>query len=272
MSVKVETNGRRSVEVEFELPGTPEEVWAAIATGPGITSWFVTTKIEQQGGKPTRLSYDFGPEMNIHAAITAWEPPRLFAAEQEQAWGDAPKMATEWLVQARSGSVCSVRVVHSLFASTDDWDDQLQEAMNGWAGFLVNLRLYMTHFRGQTGALLRVKSVVAGPEAKAWADLTAAMGVQGLKAGQHWSAPEGAPPISGVVEHLTEDPYDALFILDKPLPGIAGLGANIYPDGSYVVAMHLYLYGDKAEEAVAYGTPLWQAWFDERFAAPVAAN
>jgi len=33
MSVKQEANGRRSVQVEFEVPGTPEEVWQAIATG-----------------------------------------------------------------------------------------------------------------------------------------------------------------------------------------------------------------------------------------------
>ncbi len=38
MSVKKEPNGRRSVEIEFEVPGTPEEVWQAIATGSGISS------------------------------------------------------------------------------------------------------------------------------------------------------------------------------------------------------------------------------------------
>src|SRR4051812_45796727 len=43
MSVKREASGRRSVQVEVEDPGTPEEVWQAIATGPGISSWFVWT-------------------------------------------------------------------------------------------------------------------------------------------------------------------------------------------------------------------------------------
>jgi len=32
MSVKKEASGRRSVQVEVEVPGTPEEVWQAIAT------------------------------------------------------------------------------------------------------------------------------------------------------------------------------------------------------------------------------------------------
>ena len=41
MPVKKDESGRRSVQAEVEVPGTPEEVWEAIATGPGITSWFV---------------------------------------------------------------------------------------------------------------------------------------------------------------------------------------------------------------------------------------
>src|SRR3954447_9375863 len=41
MGVKKEANGRRSVQVEVEVPGAPKEVWQAIATGPGVSAWFV---------------------------------------------------------------------------------------------------------------------------------------------------------------------------------------------------------------------------------------
>ena len=44
MSVKKEADGRRSVQVEVEVPGTPEQVWQAIATGPGVGAWFVPTE------------------------------------------------------------------------------------------------------------------------------------------------------------------------------------------------------------------------------------
>ena len=30
----------RLVDVQIEVPGTPEQVWEAIATGPGIACWF----------------------------------------------------------------------------------------------------------------------------------------------------------------------------------------------------------------------------------------
>jgi uncharacterized protein YndB with AHSA1/START domain len=52
MSVKVEASGRRYVQVEVEVPGTPEEVWEAIATGAGISSWFVPTRFTQTEDGP----------------------------------------------------------------------------------------------------------------------------------------------------------------------------------------------------------------------------
>ncbi len=48
MSVKKEASVRRSVQVEVEVPSTPEEVWQAIATGPGISSWLVPTRSEER--------------------------------------------------------------------------------------------------------------------------------------------------------------------------------------------------------------------------------
>ena len=55
MSVQRDASGRRMVQAEVEVPGTPEEVWRAIATGPGISSWFVPTEIEERvGGRRLR--------------------------------------------------------------------------------------------------------------------------------------------------------------------------------------------------------------------------
>ena len=81
MSVKKEASGRRSIQVEVEVPGTPEEVWQAIATGPGISAWFVPTRSEErQGGQ---VVSNFGPGMDCPATITKWQPPPCFAAESE---------------------------------------------------------------------------------------------------------------------------------------------------------------------------------------------
>jgi hypothetical protein len=70
------------------------------------------------------------------------------------------------------------------------------------------------------------------------------------------------------MEHVTENPYDALLRLDKPGPGIAALGAVTYPGGQGMVAMNLYLYGDQAAATVARDTPAWQSWLQEHFPTP----
>ena len=177
-------------------------------------------------------------------------------------------MATEWSIEARGGGICIVRVVHSLFASTDDWDNQLEGAKSGWSGFLRTLRIYLTHFRGQRSAIMQVTAPVASSEAEAWETLTAALGVKGVSVGERWATPSGVSPLGGVMEYVTANPYDALLRLDTPGPGIAALGAVTYPGGQGMVAMNLYLYGDHPAETVARVTPVWQAWIQERFPMP----
>src|SRR5215470_9300467 len=125
MTVKKEASGRRSVQVEVEVPGTPEEVWQAIATGPGISSWMVPTEFEVRDGKPVAVMMNFGPGMEITSPVTTWEPSLKWATQSEGMFG-SPPFANEWSVEARAGGVCIVRFVQSLFASTDDWDDQLE--------------------------------------------------------------------------------------------------------------------------------------------------
>ena len=272
MSVKKDANGRRSVTVEFEVPGTPEEVWQAIATGPGISSWFVPTEFEEKGGKPVAVTYKFGPGIEPHGVVTNWDPPEVFTQQADDGFQGSPPMAVEWSIEARGGGTCVVRFVHSLFASTDEWDDQLEGATSGWSGFLNILRLYLKHFRGQRSAIMQVTAPIASTEAEAWDTLTAALGVKGVSVGQRWTTPAGVSPLSGVVELVTENPYDALLRLDKPGPGIAALGAATYPGGQGMVAMNLYMYGDQAAATVARETPLWQAWFQKRFPMPTGLS
>ncbi len=271
MSVKKEASGRRSVQVEVEVPGTPEEVWQAIATGSGISSWFVPTEFEERDGKPVAVKLNFGPGMESSSVVTAWDPPRRFAAESPGWMPGSPIIADEWSVEARGGGVCVVRVVHSLFASTDDWDNQLEGTESGWPGYFRILRIYLTHFRGQRSAMMQWMAPAAGTEAEAWQTLTAALGLKGVSAGQRWTAPAGVPAdvsgLGGVVEHVSQSPYNALLRLDKPAPGTAALGAVNF-GGQSMVTLSFYLYGDQAAGTVARVTPLWQAWIQDRFPTP----
>jgi hypothetical protein len=205
--------------------------------------------------------------MESRSVVTAWDPPRMFAKEGEGWAPGSPPIATEWSVEARAGGVCVVRVVQSLFASTDDWDKQLDGAESGWPGAFRILRIYLTHFRGQRSAIMKVMAGVAGTKEEAWETLTTALGLRGVRAGQRWTAPAGVPALGGVVEHVTQSPCGVLLRLDKPGPGTAALFIMTIP-GSVIAAFSFYFYGDQAADTAAREEPLWQAWLQERFPMP----
>jgi hypothetical protein len=106
----------------------------------------------------------------------------------------------------------------------------------------------------------------AGTVGQAWETLTAAVGLQGVSAGQRWTAPAGVPSLGGTVEHVRQGPYEAMLRLDRPGPGVAALGA--VNCGGTMVTLSFYLYGDQAAGTAARERPTWEAWVQERFPVP----
>ena len=266
MSVRQDPSGRRWVQAEVEVPGTPEQVWQAIATGPGVSSWFVPTEKQEDG---TVVAH-FGPGMDAVATETAWDPPRRFAAEGELGPG-APKMATEWTVEAHSGSTCIVRVVHSVFTERDDWDGQLESIEGGWPDYFENLRLYLIHFNGQPCAPFQLMGMSGSPASEVWDVATGSLGLVAAQVGEHRQSPEGAPPLSGVVERIGTPghPWALLLRLDGPAPGIAHMFA-MGMGGMTLLVLRFYLFGEQASAVAAEQEPRWQAWLGEQFPAPAA--
>jgi uncharacterized protein YndB with AHSA1/START domain len=265
MPVKKDPNGRRTVQAEVEVPGTPEDVWQAIATGPGVTSWFVPTHIEERvGGK---VAASFGPQMDSVSEIDQWEPPHRFvAASRDETGPNGPQqVATEWVVEARSGGTCVVRVVHSWFASTDDWDDQFEGHTHGWVAFFRSLRLYLTHFRGQHGSCMQLLAPAAGTPSVAFAKLSNALGAVEPQPGQHLVS--RAPELDGVVEHVGPEAHPELSLrLTAPAPGIAhmfalGMGPQTF------VCVRLYLFGEHSSRLAREAEPAWQQLLQRLFAA-----
>ena len=268
MSVRVE-KGRRSISVEVEVPGTPEEVWAAIATGPGVSSWFVPTELKYGAdGKPTAVTSNFGPGMEATSEITAWEPLRRFAAESHHLGPDAPAFATEWILETRSGGTCLVRVVHSLFTDSDQWDNELTGTELGWPGFFRVLRLYLTHFRGQAARQMQVMGMAA-TEAEGWSKLRRELGISGSANGAPVKAGPGTPPFAGVIDSTVEKPSQqfAVVHLQEPAPGMATVGAFVC-GGPVQTMVSLYLFGNRAEAAIERDEPKWHAWMKEHFPMP----
>jgi uncharacterized protein YndB with AHSA1/START domain len=186
----------RSIELEIEVPGTPEEVWRAIATGPGISSWYVPHTVEERQGGAANASFGAAPEMQVAGRVAAWEPPYRVVFDG----GDADAgLAFEWLVEARDGGSCVVRLINSGFGSGDEWDAQYDGMAEGWLLFLLNLKLHLTHFAGQTATAMLPTAMWTGPREQTWADLTGALGLPAAPAvGERVEvASDGAPRDGG---------------------------------------------------------------------------
>lgn len=270
MTVKIEESGRRSVQVEVEVTGTPEEVWEAIASGPGVSSWFVPTRIDGRVGGTIAL--EFGPGMEATAEILEWDPPRYLSAVAPPQAPGAPPFATEWFVEARSGGVAVVRVVHSLFADTDEWDGQITGTESGWPAYFRVLRLYLEQFSGQGSACTQPMAMTTASAESAWAKTMEALGLDGAVVGERCETSGDAPRLGGIVEFASHDGKCELVIrTDAPAPGVAQFLAMGCPEmgaGMTLVMMRLFLYGDGAEAAMAGTADSWASWMAGQFPPP----
>ena len=224
MSVRVEASGRRSVHVEVEVAGSVEEVWRAVATGPGISSWFVPTEVDVDAqGQPTRMVCHFGPGMDSEAEVTEWNAPRSFAADSQDFGEGGPPVATVWSVEAGAGDTSVVRVEHSLLADSDEYDQLLLDVEAGWPAFFRLLQIYMADFRGQPCTLLDLPGA-APKEFPAWETLAAGLGIAGAKSGERRSAPADAPQFAGLVDRVPDE-SEVIMHLNEPTSGVAHLFA-----------------------------------------------
>jgi uncharacterized protein YndB with AHSA1/START domain len=263
MPVRKDDSGRRWVEMEFLVPGTPEQVWHAIATGPGMNAWFIPTKVDERVGGA--ITFDFGDENCGQAVssgkVTAWDPPERFAYEEYGWSGDAPPVATEVVVTSHSGDRCVVRMVHSLFTEKDDWDDELEGFELGWPGFFEVLRVYLKNFSGKPAAAVRAMAGRAGGDAEVWSMMTSALNVAGANVGERRETPSDAPRLAGTVERIHQDAHsrELMLRLDEPGDGIAVIGSFQAGDESRGMAS-VFFYGEDAADIAAREQPKWAAW------------
>ncbi len=266
MPIKRDGTGKRWVEMELLVPGTPEQVWAAMATGPGNTAWFTKATIEERVGGA--LHFNFGPGATSSGEVTAWEPPRRFGYVEREWSPDAPPVATEITITSRAGSQCVVRMVHSLFSSSDEWDDQMEGFESGWPGFFEVLKLYLAHHAGMKGSSFMAMTSVEAPLPGVWTRLIAALGLSGANVGERREGPAQPERLAGEVARIQQDAkVRALTLhLDAPAPGVAIVG--VYGAGARTNAgLSLYLYGESAAELAAASEGRWRAWLEKTLAA-----
>jgi uncharacterized protein YndB with AHSA1/START domain len=266
MPIKKDGSGKRWVEMEVIVPGSPEQVWQAMATGAGNAAWFTKAEIEERVGGV--LKFDFGAMGSTKGEVTAWEPPYRFGYVEREWSEGAPPVATEITITSRAGDKCVLRMVHSLFASSDDWDDQMEGFEGGWPGFFEVLRIYLAHFAGMKAASFQAMASVEGDQLATWQRLMKELDLAGASFGEHRITPSQPERLSGVIEHVLQNSKIRAVImrLDEPGPGVAMIGA-FGAGGRTNLSMCIFSYGDEAAARAAASESKWRAWFAETFAA-----
>jgi uncharacterized protein YndB with AHSA1/START domain len=241
------------IKLEIEVDATPEEVWEAIATGPGVDSWFMgRNEIEpREGGKARTTLSGF----TMEGTITAWDPPKRFAQQSDEG-PDGSLHAFEFLIEGRDQGSTVVRMVHSGFLG-DNWEAEYDGLSEGDPMYLDKLAQYLTYFRGQTATPIDMHGPQVPDREHAWSVYRNGLGLPGPVAlgDQVRLTPRGLPPIEGVVDYLS--------------PSFLGVRARdglyrfIYGyDGTVVLGHHLFSNDvDQKETEEA-----WRSWLDRTFA------
>jgi len=234
-----------SIDLQIEVAATPEQVWEAISTGPGISAWFMPAEVE--GG---RITFHHMAGGSSEAEVTDAEAPRRLRFTE----GDGAQ-ATEFLVEARSGGTCVVRVVGSGFGG--------KGADDGWTAALLGLKLYLEHFTGRQAANVLAGGQVPGPQSRAWEELQAAVGLSELAEGARVTArADGAPPLSGVIEGMLDTMVTLR--LDEPAPGLAFVGVGGPDDETVYAILRAQYFGPEAPAIAERDEPVWRERIAER--------
>ena len=208
--------------------------------------------------------------MESLSTITTWEPPHRFVAESRDDMGpDDPTVATEWIVETRSGGTCVVRVVHSWFTSSDDWDNQFEGRIR-LALVLPRPAALSQHFRGQPCSPFQLMGVAPEPKPEAWSALTVRSGWSGPPSASGWTPLPGAPPLGGLVENVGQRERPGSCSSDSTSRRLASPTSSPSPWAARYLPVRLYLYGDQAPAAAARDEPIWHAWMSEHF--PIAVG
>ncbi|GAA1262176.1 SRPBCC domain-containing protein [Saccharothrix xinjiangensis] len=227
---------------EVELGGvTPEQVWEAIATGPGIDSWFMGGN-EVEPGAAVRQA--FGGYEPSHP-VTAWEPGKHLAYGGEKG-PDGRFVAYEFLIEGRDQGSTVLRMVASGFLPGDDWADEFEAMTAGGEMFWQTLVTYLRHFAGRTARPVTAFGPQVGDWAATWARLGNRLGLDRAPRTGDEVALDGVPGVVYFVNAQTAGirTADAMYRFFRTPP-------------SGLVAMHHVFANDDRDEQA------WSAWLGD---------
>ncbi len=242
---------RFEITKELEVGATPEQVWEAIATGPGMDSWFMgRSEVEPREGGRARWSIGGYTE---ESTVTTWDPPRRFV----NSGGEGPDGSFhrfDYRIEDRGSGRTAIRYVHSGMLG-GDWEAEYEGMSEGDPMYLHKLVEYLTYFSGRFATGIDAQGPKVPDRENAMSTFRSGLGLgKAAEGDQVRLTPEGLEPIDGVVDYVS--------------PSFLGVRSNdalyrfIYGfDGSVMVGHHLFAADADPEDA----RRAWQTWLARLF-------
>ena len=228
---------------DIDLQATPEQVWAAVATGPGIDSWFMgRNQVEPREGGAANMEL---PGFTGESTVTAWDPPRRFAYRTAPG-EEGAFMAFEYLIEGRDGGSSTLRMVHSGILG-GDWESQYDALRKGNPLYLRTLAQYLLHFPGRTAVPVTAFGPPQDGEEQAWSALLRAVGLtDGVAEGDKVHFTVAGQAVDGVVDTVSEPGFLGVRTDDALLRFVGG-------GGMLLTGHHVFADIDPAAAEQAWG-------------------
>jgi uncharacterized protein YndB with AHSA1/START domain len=148
----------RAHETRIEIDVPIEEVWKAITDPKELSRWFAPKMTVEPGAGGFVLA-DWGPGLEWKTAIEVWEPNRhlRLVETRDRVMGASPDeeplppctLVQDFYLETEGGKTV-LRLVHSGFGSSADWDSEYEGTRTGWAACFLRMKEGLERHRGDS--------------------------------------------------------------------------------------------------------------------------
>lgn len=191
------------VRQEHELPATPEQVWAAVATGAGNLGWLYPMEVEPRvGGKVSRSD----------STVTVWKPPHHFAVRATMDDGFFFSNTLSYRIEPVDGGTSHLHMgIHWVHEGVWDevWDTKADAAEKHVYFYQHGLAQYLRYFADRPATYVKAQRPESTANPADFATLRRRLGladgaVVGDRLALHVPGQDGGPQ-EVVVDWLSPD-------------------------------------------------------------------
>jgi uncharacterized protein YndB with AHSA1/START domain len=206
----------RDLQLSVELDASPEDVFRAVTDGTELAKWLApgARVTPPEGEKKGSIWISWGEGMSVEHEIEIFDAPKRLRHPSGKNGETKAPLYADWLVDARAGGKATLRLVHSGFSASADWDAEFEAHARGWKLMLQNLRQYFSRHPHEPAVHLPFMSSVDSPHGSIWKTL---LGTLGLSARPkvddqfRFQTPTG-DVLTGVVDLVTDTRILALVV------------------------------------------------------------